>query len=237
MTDLGGDNDLPEQDSDPMQLSVHSLPKPKEVGQAVAQQRTKNGRMQMLLVMLICAAPVIASYFTYYVVRPEGRTNHGELINPPVPMPADEQLALTAPDGQTVALSSLKQQWLFITVAGGQCDDLCEQQLYRQRQIREALGKDKDRVDRVWIIPDEQPMREALKAAMKGAWVLHADATQLAAWLNAPQGQSIEKNWYLVDPRGQWMMRFPTSLEERLVYKDLSRLLRAAGDADEAGRP
>jgi len=237
MTDPGGDNDLPEQDSDPMQLSVHSLPKPQEVGQAVAKHRTKYGRLQMLLVMLICAAPVIASYFTYYVVRPEGRTNHGELINPPVPMPADAQLILTNQDGEAVALSSLKQQWLFITVAGGQCDDLCEQQLYRQRQIREALGKDKDRVDRVWIIPDGQPMREALKPAMKGAWILHADAAQLAAWLKAAQGQSIEKNWYLVDPRGQWMMRFPTSLEERLVYKDLSRLLRAAGDADEAGRP
>lgn len=237
MTSNGGDNDLPEENTDPMPLSIHSLTTPDALGQAVAQQRTKRGRWQMLLVLLICAAPVVASYFTYYVVRPEGRANHGELIMPPVPMPADDRLRLTNAEGQAVSLSSLKQQWLFMTVAGGQCDDSCEKQLYRQRQIREALGKDKDRVDRVWIIPDAQPMREALKPAMKGAWVFYADAAELAAWLKAPSGQSIEKSWYLVDPRGQWMMRFPTALEERLVYKDLSRLLRAAGDADEAGRP
>lgn len=237
MTNLGGDNDLPEQDTDPMQLSVHGLPKPQELGRAVSQQRTKYGRVQMLLVMLICAAPVVASYVSYYLIRPESRTNHGELITPPVPMPADAQLTLTNQEGQVVPLSSLKQQWLFITVAGGQCDDVCEKQLYKQRQIREALGKDKDRVDRVWIIPDGQPMRAALNPAMQDALVLHADAAQLAAWLKASHAQNIEKDWYLVDPRGQWMMRFATTLEERLVYKDLSRLLRAAGDFDEAGRP
>ena len=41
----------------------------------------------MLLVLLVCAAPVIASYFTYYVVRPEGRRNYGELIEPQRPFP------------------------------------------------------------------------------------------------------------------------------------------------------
>jgi hypothetical protein len=42
----------------------------------------------MLAVLLVCAAPVIASYFTYYVVRPEGRRNYGELIDPQRPLPA-----------------------------------------------------------------------------------------------------------------------------------------------------
>ncbi|MGH8847698.1 MAG: hypothetical protein ACREXQ_10740, partial [Polaromonas sp.] len=43
---------------------------------------TTAGRWKMLAVLLVCAAPVIASYFTYYVVRPEGRRNFGELIDP-----------------------------------------------------------------------------------------------------------------------------------------------------------
>ena len=47
------------------------------LGDAVAQdaRRTRAGRWQMLLLALVCAAPVIASYFSYYVVRPEGRRN------------------------------------------------------------------------------------------------------------------------------------------------------------------
>ena len=40
------------------------------------RQRTRRGRLKMLAILLICAAPVIASYFTYYVIRPEGRTNY-----------------------------------------------------------------------------------------------------------------------------------------------------------------
>ena len=38
--------------------------------------QTRRGRMQMLFLLLACAAPVIASYFAYYVIKPEGgKTN------------------------------------------------------------------------------------------------------------------------------------------------------------------
>ena len=69
-----------------VRFSVHSLPDP--AGQDRDTQRTKAGRWKMLLVLLVCAAPVVASYFTYYVIRPEGRTNHGTLIQPSRAMPS-----------------------------------------------------------------------------------------------------------------------------------------------------
>jgi len=53
---------------EPLDLTVHALPGPREVEQA---QRTSRGRLKMFMVLLICAAPVIASYFTYYVIRPK----------------------------------------------------------------------------------------------------------------------------------------------------------------------
>jgi len=38
----------------------------------------------MILLLLACAAPVIASYLAYYVFKPEGgKTNYGTLIQPP----------------------------------------------------------------------------------------------------------------------------------------------------------
>ena len=70
----------------PLGLTVHTLP---EAGEAVATaQRARHGRWKMLGVLLICAAPVLASYFTYYVIRPEGRRVYGELINPQRTVPA-----------------------------------------------------------------------------------------------------------------------------------------------------
>jgi cytochrome oxidase Cu insertion factor (SCO1/SenC/PrrC family) len=218
---------------DMLQLSVHSLPQP---GGGLPQ-RTRSGRWKMLLVMVICAAPVVASYFTYYVIRPQGRTNHGTLIQPTRAMPALADLPLQTLDGQPVDPASLKQQWLFIAVGGGACDAVCEQQLYLQRQIRESLGKEKERVDRVWLINDAQAMRPDLKKAMEGATVLRVPPGALARWLAPEEGHALAEHWYLVDPMGQWMMRFPVKAEPRLVLKDLNKLMRAAAGWDEAGRP
>src|SRR6476620_11636646 len=113
----------------PLGLTVHSLPQPQEAA-AVDEQRTRRGRWYMLLVMAACAAPVIASYFMYYVVRPEGRRNYGELIEPQRPMPAINAVDLA---GKPVSLPTLQGQWLLVSVAGGACDTLCEQHLYLQR--------------------------------------------------------------------------------------------------------
>src|ERR1035437_4657335 len=70
----------------PLGLTVHSIPSP-ERAMASEGQRTVSGRWKMLAVFLVCAAPVVASYFTYYVVRPEGRRNFGELIEPQRSLP------------------------------------------------------------------------------------------------------------------------------------------------------
>lgn len=220
--------------AEPLGLSVHGLP---AAGEALRAQRTRSGRWQMMAVLLVCAAPVVASYFTYYVVRPEGRRNFGELIQPQRPLP--EMLAHT-PDGAPVALSSLKGQWLLVSVAGGQCDAACEEHLYLQRQLRESLGREKDRLDWVWLINDKADPPAALAPAMAQAQVLRVDPQALAAWLQPAAGQRLEDHLYLVDPMGHWMLRMPASLDKSNAAKakrDLDRLLRAASSWDQAGRP
>lgn len=45
---------------------------------------------------------------------------------------------------------------------------------------------------------------------------------------------------YVVDPMGNWMMRFPAAMDTAGAAKakrDLERLLRASSSWDEAGRP
>jgi hypothetical protein len=221
---------------EPLGLTVHSLPVPQE---ALAEdaKRTSSGRMKMLLVMLICAAPVVASYVTYYVIRPEARRSYGELIEPQRPLPAVRAAAL---DGKAVQLSSLKGQWLLVSVAGGACDKECEKHLYLQRQLRESLGKDKDRLDWVWLVSDDAPVREALRPALAQATVLRVGAQQLAGWLAPAQGHAVADHLYVVDPMGNWMMRFPAGLDvagAASAKRDIERLLRASASWDEPGRP
>jgi hypothetical protein len=220
----------------PLGLTVHSLPLPQEAAFADGQ-RTRAGRLKMLLVALVCAAPVVASYFAYYVVRPEGRIGYGELIEPQRPIPS---LKGTTLDGRTVSLPTLQGQWLLVSVAGGACDALCERHLYLQRQLREGLGKDKDRVDWVWFVTDAAPVRDALKPALEQATVLRVDPAQLAQWLSPAKGRQLAEHLYVVDPMGHWMMRFPPGTDNvsaAKARKDLERLMRASAGWDQPGRP
>ncbi|APW44006.1 hypothetical protein [Rhodoferax saidenbachensis] len=229
MSSASSDNDRP------LGLTVHSMPVPAQIA-AVEGQRTSMGRWKMLAVLLICAAPVIASYFTYYVVRPEGRRNFGELIEPQRPLP---DVVGTALDGQPVNLQSLKNQWLLVSVAGAACDDLCARHLYLQRQLREGLGKDKDRLDWVWLVSDDAPVADTLLPALKSATVLRVPAAALAQWLQPQQGHALAEHLYVVDPLGNWMMRFPPQLDEKGAYsakRDLGNLMRASASWDKEGR-
>src|ERR1700704_653067 len=121
--------------SAPLSFTVHSMPAP-SMADDVAR-RTASGRLKMFLVLLVCAAPVIASYLAYFVIRPEARSNYSELITPPRPLPPG--LPLADLQGNAVRADRLKGQWLLVVVSGGACDATCERHLWLQRQLREAL--------------------------------------------------------------------------------------------------
>jgi hypothetical protein len=222
-------------------FSVHSLPSTRD---AAVLRRTERGRWTMVLVLLVCAAPVIASYLAYFVVRPQARTNYSELIAPTRPMPASLPLADLA--GAAVAPLSLRGQWLVVAVGGGACDARCERHLWLQRQLHAALGARQDRVDKVWLVDDEAPARpETLRAisatadersAFAPTTVLRTSRADLRTWLAAAPGRELEDHLYVVDPRGEWMMRVPVAPDPTRLKRDLDKLLGASAGWDRPGR-
>jgi hypothetical protein len=216
---------------EPVGLTVHAVTLPE-----VAKRRRLGGRLQALLVLLACAAPVIASYFTYYVIRPDGRSNYSTLIEPAREVPAD--LALRTLDGRAVAAASLRGQWLLVVAGPAACDAACEVRLYAQRQLREMLGRERDRLDKVWLVTDDAPVRPELRAALEeaGVQMLRVPAPALARWLEPAAGQALEAHLYVVDPMGKWMMRPPAGPQPARLKRDLERLLRASSSWDTPGR-
>lgn len=198
--------------------------------------RTRRGRIWLLLVWLVCAAPVVASYLTFYVFRPDRIKSFGELIEPQRDVPV---LLTHGLDGKQDQLASLKGQWLLVSVAGGACNAQCQQHLYLQRQLRETLGRDKERIDWVWLVNDQVEVPQTLLPALSSALVLRVDAAGLTQWLTPGKGHQLSDHLYVVDPFGKWMMRFPADLEVKnaaQVKRDLSRLLTASASWDKPGR-
>lgn len=219
----------------PLGLTVYDLPEPAQAA-AEDSRRTRRGRMQMLALVLICALPVIASYFTYYVIRPEGRRNFGDLIEPQRAMP---EMLVQGLDGRISNLQALKGQWLLLSVGGGQCPEPCVQRLYLQRQMHESLGKNKDRLDHVWLVSDTAPIPQELQAGLREAVVVRAPRNELENWLAPQPGHALDEHLYVIDPMGNWMMRFPAQMDLAAAAKakrDLERLLRASSSWDQAGR-
>jgi len=227
---------------EPLAMTVHSMATPDLAEPAQAQERrTRSGRFKMLLVLLVCASPVIASYFTYFVIRPEGRTNYGELILPTRELPAT--LPLATLDGAAVAPATLRGQWLLVVVMPPVCDEACEKRLFMQRQLREMLGRDADRLDKVVFVADDAGTRPALKPELRAALeaaptatILRAPREALAQWLAPAAGHALDEHLYVVDPLGQWMMRMPVAAEPQRVMRDLGKLMRASKGWDQAGR-
>lgn len=204
---------------------------------AVLDRRTRSGRVKMFLVLAVCAAPVIASYFMYYVVQPQGRTNYSTLIQPSRALPAD--LPLRTLDGRTVAATSLHGQWLLVTVGPAACDAACDKRLFMQRQWRTMLGRDRDRLDKVWLVTDDAAVSPTLRALLEGpdpVTVLRVPRAALERWLQPAEGASLEQHIYIVDPMGEWMMRVPADPDPSKVKRDLEKLMRGSAGWDKAGR-
>ena len=218
--------------TEPLGLTVHSLPNP---GSVLPQQRS-SGRLKMLLVLAVCASPVVASYYTYFVVRPSGSTAYSTLVQPAVPMP---DVAARTLDGKTQALRGLAGQWLLVTVDGGACGAACEKRLYIQRQLREMAGRESERIDKLWLVIDDAPLSSSLQAALLATPamnILRLPRAVVAHWLQPAAGKALEDHLYIVDPLGDWMMRAPADADPSRLKRDVDKLLRGSAGWDKPGR-
>ncbi|AKD26251.1 hypothetical protein CL55_00019180 [Polynucleobacter duraquae] len=195
---------------------------------SVINTQTRRGRIQMLLLLLACAAPVIASYLAYYVFKPEGgKTNFGTLVQPVQDMnPAWFDIPFNG-------------KWtLLVARPAGDCtikNESCLEVLFLMRQLRIAVGRESGRVQLVWVNTDGKAVDPEVLLAydQKTAGFQIVDLpvdpklrTEFDAWLNRDGvGQKIQ----LIDPSPAKMMIFPVSNSPKefgSMKKDLEKLLR-----------
>jgi hypothetical protein len=175
----------------------------------------------------VCIAPVVASYLAYYVFQPAGRSNYGDLIEPQRTAPP---LALRKLDGSPYSLNELRGKWVMLSIDRAECADACRAKLWNMRQVRTATGKERDRVERVFLIVDDAPTATLILREFDGTHFLRAHALELQPFLALPPAPDarVEDHVWLLDPLGNLMMRWPKAADPSRMKKDLDRLLRAS---------
>ena len=196
------------------------------LSEQASKKARRDGRLKLFVLLFVCAAPIIASYVTYYIIKPSGRTNYGAFIDQRTHLMP--KLSSTTLDGRPETLEQLAGKWIMVKVGGGACDEACGKQLFAMRQLRTMQGKNMDRVERAWLITDQQPVDTMLIRQYDDMHMLRVPREQLTKWLPTEQGTTLEDHIFLIDPRSNLMMRFPKDPDPRKVHKDLAKLLKAS---------
>jgi cytochrome oxidase Cu insertion factor (SCO1/SenC/PrrC family) len=186
-------------------------------------ENARNSRTNLWLIGALCAAPVAASYFAFYVAPPGRHTNYGELM-PTRPLP---EARLQLADGTAFQFSRLKGKWILLMVDSGGCDEFCQHKLFMLRQLRLAQGKDMERIERAWLISDDAVLPAAAVSAYQGTWLVRAAGSELLKQL--PAGSSLADHIYIIDPLGNLVLRYPRYADPSKIIEDIARLLKVSG--------
>ncbi|WP_189375127.1 hypothetical protein [Vogesella alkaliphila] len=85
-----------------------------------------RGRIKLLLIALLCALPVLASWLSYRWLPPAGGKSYGQLLATPLPQARQPGW----PQGRWVLLD-----------AAANCNPACERRRFAMRQIHTAQGE------------------------------------------------------------------------------------------------
>lgn len=185
----------------------------------MTEKKASAGRLQFALLALVFFGPLFLAagmYFTGPSFQPAGRTNHGDLLQPVIPI-ADELPGASL-------LDNIGGRWLLIYSNSGACEEACERALYVLRQSRLTLGNDRDRLGRVLLRRESAPDTVNPGEDYAGTTILIDDT--LAEWLQVKKPEAAASGGYfLVDPLGNLVMYFSPEIDPAAMIEDIEHLL------------
>ncbi len=190
-------------------------------------------RVRLIALAVLFASPMVLSYALYYSGwRPDDVHPHGDLVTPPRVV-ADVEL--TALEGAKIRLSAAPRKWLLLYFGSSECAKVCEQALYKIRQVIAAQGKEAGRVRGVMTLTDTRAL-EMLRYQLKDYPDISAlvgpsaEIKRFAREFDIPEGDALRglHRIYVVDPLGNFMLSYPADADPSDIRKDLTRLLRVS---------
>jgi hypothetical protein len=182
----------------------------------------RRGRLTLLAISALFITPIILATYLYFsgdAWRPADRTQHGNLITPPIGLP---DIVLDPASGD----QRLREVWSLLILANNQCVNECVTALEHTRQIRLSLGPKMTRMQTVFVPAASGTVGQLKRAEFPVLIITAPEATEIL--------QTLIENWengeiFLVDPLGNLMMSYPPGTAMGDVRKDLGHLLKLSG--------
>jgi cytochrome oxidase Cu insertion factor (SCO1/SenC/PrrC family) len=176
---------------------------------------------------LIFFGPLGVSFYLYYghgSWHPGGRVNAGDLIVPPRPLPS---LALPLQSSGETDSEFLRRKWTLLYVQQGACAERCRTSLYETRQVRLALDRDMDRVQRVFIADGDCCDFRLLHEQNPDLITVRMNPAAAPLLALLPHGgPDNAEHIFLIDPLGNLMMSYAPDAKPKGMLEDMKRLLR-----------
>lgn len=185
----------------------------------MTEKKTTWARFQMFVIAAVFFGPLAVATWMYYsgALTPEGRVNAGTLLEPIVSVVDElpESRIAQGTDGH----------WALIYMNEGVCDDACKDALYTTRQSRLMLGREMERVIRVFLHGDTPPDTVFIESEHAG--LITAIDSGFSGLLKNKKPASLEEGGYfLMDPLGNLVMYFEPTINPREMVDDIKRLLK-----------
>lgn len=189
------------------------------------ESKILRSRLILLGVALVFIIPILVSWYLVFFSdfkKGDGGTQKGELISPVIPLGEPEVFNL-----KSKTIESITGKWTLLFFVENECNQLCEDKLYQIRQIRLALGKDRDKVDRLLVSKNKQQWSQYTNSFNGQKYIdpTSRDYNRLIKKFNDYADLDL-KATYLIDPYGFLMMKYPQDDNPMGTIKDIERLIK-----------
>jgi len=185
----------------------------------MSANKKRKGRVQLVLVAAVFLGPLALAAWLYFAgqeLTPAGRTNNGALLEPIV------NLVQVLPGSPLNAVGD--GYWSLVYANPAACDESCENALYTLRQSRLMLGKEMDRLVRVFLHGDSAPDTVLLAEEHEGLITLQ-DSSLNDLLENKKPAELERGGYFLVDPLGNLVLYFHPDIDPSAMVEDIKHLL------------
>lgn len=195
------------------------------------KQQQRRGRFQAAAIMLIVLLPMVIAYSVYYtgIGIPQNTVNKGQLVDPPQQI---GDLALHTLSGEPWKLSDQAKRWRWIIPGNATCNSQCQENLYLTRQVHIRLAEKSGRVERLYLLLDEQidtATLEYIYTEHPHVPVIKASPDALKEMLsqtNLTSDALTAGHYFLMDQEGFIMMAYNPQHQGKALLDDIKRMLK-----------